>query len=156
MREIGLVDVFDIVHETGAARDEVTVGGVVEEQVQVVDGGLVILPVPDERRGGGERGTGVAVGGIEIIVVYGIERRRMLGAGVGVEIPSAHAVHRPSRPSRRMGTAGGNGRGHDETVLAAGELFVGIENIQHPRTVTRIQRRGIGICPARRFYRAVQ
>ena len=41
-------------------------------------------------------------------------------------------------------------------MLAAGQLFVGVEDIQHPRTVARIERRGGGIGPARRFHRAIQ
>ena len=40
---------FDIIHATGAARDEVTVRGVEQKQVEVVDVRFAELPVPDER-----------------------------------------------------------------------------------------------------------
>ena len=65
-------------------------------------------------------------------------------AGVGVEIPAAQNGNRTaSRPWADARRRWERWLKQLITVFAAGELFVGIENIQHARAVARVERRGI-------------
>ena len=41
-----------------------------KNKIEIVDVGLILLAVPDERRRGGERGVAETVGDVEIIMVH--------------------------------------------------------------------------------------
>ncbi len=109
--EIGEVNVFHVVDQTGAASHEIAVGAIIEEKVQVIDGfngdirGGVEMPVPDQGGGGDEFGAGDVVGDVEIVVIDGIARGKF-AAGVGVEIPAAQDGFRAGGGKGWMGVAG--------------------------------------------------
>ncbi len=122
-RKVSLVDVFHIIHEAGAAIDEIAIGAIVEKKIEVVDVGLVQMTIPSQGGGGGKGGAGHIVGHIEIVVTYSIQRGG--GAtGVGGEIPAGQNGLSASRTRGRMRIAGGDELGNDVT-FAASELAVG-------------------------------
>src|SRR5665213_3047401 len=125
----------------------------------MVDGGLVLLAVPDERGRGCEVLAAQIVCDAEIIMVHAVgggTENSGTRAGNGIEIPATRRANRARIPGRRMRGAARNTGGNNVAMLATGELLVGIENIQDARAVTCVERRRKIICPTGGLDGAIQ
>src|ERR1039457_3918150 len=100
--------------------------------MEVVDAAVGPVTIPDERDGGGERGVADAIGYVKIIMSHVIEGGT---AGEAGEIPSAQHADRVCRSGRGMRCANGNTGRNNIGLLPSGELFVGIENVQHASAI---------------------
>src|SRR5688572_18420504 len=126
---------FDVVEEADAAGDKRVFGRAVKKQIQVVDSGLVLLTVPDER--GGESAIGRAEH-VEEIVAYTVGAD---AAGSGGEIPTApRSDWVGGRSGRRMWIAERNALGRRGGVTSGAELAIGLKHVQRTCAVPQVQR----------------